>query len=113
LKRRTPGAFRAEFDRGMLERACREESGFRPAVRWIDVAVLLPAILQTARYDTLDEWLAHFGIEAVDRHDALSDAWATAEVFLIALAAGERADIETAADLLATQKAQRWLGVRR
>jgi hypothetical protein len=34
-------------------------------------------------------------------------------MLLIALAAGERADIETAADLLATQKAQRWLGVRR
>jgi len=106
-------AFRAEFDRIMVERACKEELAFRPAVPWVDVAVLLPALLQTARCDTLDEWLAHFNLEAFDRHDALCDAWATAELFLIALAAADRMAMGTAGDLLAMQKAQRWLGVRR
>jgi DNA polymerase III subunit epsilon len=97
----------------MLERACKEELGFRPAVPWIDLAFLLPALFRTTDCDSLDEWLAHFYIEAVDHHDALSDAWATAELLLIPLAAAERVAMGTASALLATQKAQRWLGIRR
>jgi len=42
-------AFRAEFDRAMLERACKEELGFRPAVPRIDLACLLPALFQTTQ----------------------------------------------------------------
>jgi DNA polymerase-3 subunit epsilon len=106
-------AFRAEFDRVMLERACKEELGFRPAVPWIDLAFVLPALFQTTHRDTLDQWLGHFNIEAIDRHDALSDAWGTGELLLIALAAADRVGMGTASDLVAAQKAQRWLGVRR
>jgi len=106
-------AFRAEFDRAMLERACKQELGFRPAVPWIHLACLLPALFQTTDCYSLDEWLAHFHYEAVDRHDALSDAWVTAELLLIALATAERVAMGTASALLATQRAQRWLGVRR
>jgi DNA polymerase III subunit epsilon len=61
----------------------------------------------------VDEWLAHFRIEAVDRHDALSDAWVTAELLLIAFAAADNVAMRTASGLVAIQKAQRWLGVRR
>jgi len=106
-------AFRAEFDRVMVERACREVLGFRPAVPWIDLAVVLPALFQTTHCDTLDEWLGYFNLEAVDRHDALSDAWGTGELLLIALAAADRTGMGMASDLVAAQKAQRWLGVRR
>jgi DNA polymerase-3 subunit epsilon len=106
-------AFRAEFDRVMLERACKEKLGFRPTVPWIDLAFVLPALFQNAHCGTLDEWLAHFNLEAVDRHDALCDAWATAELLLIALAAADRVGAGTAGDLVAAQKAQRWLGIRR
>ena len=91
-------------------RICRVACAAR---RCTGTAFLLPALFRTTDCDSLDEWLTHFHIEAVDRHDALSDAWATAELLLIALAAAERVAMGTASALLATQKAQRWLGVRR
>ena len=106
-------AYRAEFDRAMLARALKDTLGIRLALPWIDVALLLPALFPSTTCVSLDDWLAHFGIVDVERHDAMADAWATAELFLIALAAADRANMSTAADLVATQKAQRWLGVRR
>jgi hypothetical protein len=59
-----------------------------------------------------DDWLAHFGIEGIERHDPVADAWATAELFLIALAAADRQGMKTAEQLPAVQKAHRWLGKR-
>jgi DNA polymerase-3 subunit epsilon len=106
-------AFHAEFDRGMLERGFREKLGLALRVPWIDAAFLLPALYPNAGCNSLDDWLAHFGVEAAERHDALADAWATAELFLIALAAAERAGMKTARDLMSAQKAQRWLGNHR
>lgn len=106
-------AFRAEFDRVMLERAMRDVLGVSLGLPFVDLAFLLPALFQGTACDSLDEWVAHFGGDIAVRHHALGDAYATAQLLLIALAAADAAGMESPAQLLATQKAQRWLGTRR
>ena len=105
-------AFRAEFDRAMLERAMRDVLGVPLRQPFVDLAFLLPALFQGTTCDSLDEWVAHFGGDIAVRHHALGDAYATAQLLLIALAAADAAGMGSPAQLLATQKAQRWLGTR-
>lgn len=105
-------AFRAEFDRAMLMRAARQFLGAELSLPFIDLAFLLPALFRGAECGSLDDWLAHFGCEPVARHDPVADAYATAQLMLIALAAADAVGMESAQSLLAMQKAQRWLGTR-
>ena len=106
-------AFRAEFDRAVLQRAARDVLGIPLGLPFVDLAFLLPALFRGTACDSLDEWVAHFGGDIAVRHHALGDAYATAQLLLIALAAAEIAGLRSPAQLLATQKAQRWLGTRR
>jgi len=106
-------AWRADFDRTVLVRACREILGIDPRLVFIDLAWLLPALFRGTSCDSLDDWLAHFGIDAGARHDAVGDAWATAQLALVAFDAAGRAGMRTPRDLVAMQKAQAWLGTRR
>ena len=105
-------AFRADFDRTMLERGTHDILGVRLGLPFLDLAFLLPALFKDAGCETLDAWLAHFDLVVPVRHHALADAYATAQLLLIALHAADAAGMHTAAQLLATQKAQRWLGTR-
>jgi len=105
-------AFRAEFDQAMLVRAARTYLGAALGVPFIDLAFLLPALFRGAECSSLDDWLAHFGRAAAARHDPVADAYETAQLLLIALAAADAVGMETAQSLLAMQKAQRWLGKR-
>lgn len=73
-------AFNAPFDREVLCRAMRAH-GLRFPNRWLDIADLAPALLPKLSASTLDEWLAHLGIVPRRRHDAASDAFATASLF--------------------------------
>jgi DNA polymerase-3 subunit epsilon len=106
-------AFRAEFDRAILDRETREVLGIAIGLPFVDLAFLLPALFRGTACDSLDEWVVHFGGDIAVRHHALGDAYATAQLLLITLAAAETAGLGSAAKLLATQKAQRWLGTRR
>ncbi|HET9045600.1 MAG TPA: 3'-5' exonuclease [Casimicrobiaceae bacterium] len=106
-------AFRAEFDRAVLQRAARDVLGIPLGLPFVDLAFLLPALFPGTACDSLDEWVAHFGGDIAVRHHALGDAYATAQLLLITLAAAEIAGLRSPAQLLATQKAQRWLGTRR
>jgi DNA polymerase-3 subunit epsilon len=105
-------AFRAEFDQAMLVRAARTYLGVALGVPFIDLAFLLPALFRGAECSSLDDWLTHFGREAAARHDPVADAYETAQLMLIALAAADAVGMESAQSLLAMQKAQRWLGTR-
>ena len=105
-------AFRAEFDRSVLERATYDALGASLRLPFIDLALLLPALFQGTACDGLDHWIAHFGGDIAARHHALADAYATAQLLLIALAAADAAGMKSAAQLQATQKAQQWLGIR-
>jgi DNA polymerase-3 subunit epsilon len=105
-------AFRAEFDQTMLTRGVRAILGYPFAHPWIDLALLLPALFPRAGHASLDDWLEHFGLAGGNRHHALADAFATAQLLQITLAAADRVGMVNAAQLIAMQKAQRWLGKR-
>ena len=107
-------AFNADFDRVLIERAARAALGVVPHGPWLDLAALAPALLpdhaRSAR--SLDDWLRLFAIDNPDRHNALADAVATAQLLLPVLAAAQAQGIVTCAGLLRLQKGYRWLGGR-
>jgi DNA polymerase-3 subunit epsilon len=101
-----PAAFHAAFDAGILRR-----HGVAPRRRWLDLAGLAPALFPAlGRKDSsLDHWLAAFGIPLQARHDALGDAFATAQLLLVLLNEAQRQQVETVQALLKTERAGRWL----
>lgn len=100
-----PLAFHAPFDEAVLRR-----HGFTAPSRWIDLAALAAALFsQHKRLTTLDEWLAVFGIPPGERHDALGDAFSTAQLLLVVLAEAKRQRIATVQELRRLQGASRWL----
>lgn len=104
-------AFRAAFDRIVIARALHEV-GRRDPGRWLDLAELLPVLFPGAggSVTTLDAWLAHFGIEHYLRHDALGDAYATAQLFQIALARAVRQGFRSVPAVLRAAQAGKWTG---
>jgi DNA polymerase-3 subunit epsilon len=104
-------AFHAPFDRAMLERAARAH-GLRWKRRWLDAADLL-RVLYAARSKQcrgLDDWLQAFGIAHDARHDALADAFATAQLMQVALAEARRHGFTSVRDVLGASAARRWSG---
>lgn len=78
-------AFHAGFDQHFVDRALKRHLGYTSASTWLDLALLLPALFREVPGTHLDDWLAHFGIIPAQRHSALGDAAATAQLLLIAL----------------------------
>jgi DNA polymerase III subunit epsilon len=66
------------------------------ARRWLDLATLAPAFFPGRAGHDLDGWLGAFGIECSARHDALGDAYATAQLFLVMLAEARRQGLGSA-----------------
>jgi len=106
-------AFRAEFDATVLRRELHEQLGIRTPQRFLDLAVVLPALFPGTPNDTLDDWTAHFGLPPIGRHHAIADAYANAQLLLLVLEQAQRIGLRTAGDLLDLEKSQRWLGRRR
>jgi len=104
-------AFHAAFDRALLERETRRVLGRRSRRRWLDLAQLMPAIdAEGARSrKSLDDWLDAYGIVHAQRHDALGDAFATAQLFQVALARSVRQGARTVDDVLQASAGARWL----
>jgi len=73
-------AFHAPFDETMIRRALKAAS--LPPLRtpWVDLAPVAEVARPDLRAKSLDEWLAHFGIEVAIRHQAAADTLATAEL---------------------------------
>lgn len=83
-------AWHAGFDAAFLRRALKARLGLRLDNEWLDLAVLAPLKLSSSVADArgvadLDKWLVRFGIDPVARHNALADAYASAQLFQIAL----------------------------
>jgi DNA polymerase-3 subunit epsilon len=105
--------FHVDFDRKVLRRAYAQ-AGLPPDdAPWLDVAPLAAGLSpDTYRKGgrSLDDWLAAFGIECTLRHNAGSDALATAELLLrlraLAMKQG-RAGFDA---LVRTTRQQKWLG---
>ncbi len=106
-------AFHAGFDQAVLQREARAQLGLSPRLPWFDAAVIAPLLFPAAapHCRQLDDWLAHFGIAAYARHGALADAYATAELWLVLIAAAQRENITTAHQLQRLTQARRWLSV--
>lgn len=104
--------FHAGFDRRMLERTLREHRLAPLRLGgWIDLAVIAPALLPgRLRPDgktpvSLDDWLASFGIDDCERHHALGDAQATAQLLLPVLHAAPARGLAHPASLCAESEA--------
>jgi DNA polymerase-3 subunit epsilon len=99
-----PVGFHADFDAAVLRR-----HGFVARSRWLDLAMLAPVLFPGRKAQQLDDWLAEFGIASHARHDALGDAFATAQLLLVALAEAKRQGIDTVEALRAVERSSRWL----
>jgi DNA polymerase-3 subunit epsilon len=100
--------FHALFDATVLRRPIRAEFGLDLRGDWLDLAVLLPALLRVpeGRSWDLDRWLLQIGLDPFARHSALADAWATAQLLLVALARAPGHRIATAQALFSLQRAE-------
>lgn len=101
-----PVAFHAPFDAQVLRR-----HGVRPAKPWLDLAQLAPALFpaEAAHHRALDDWLRRFEIAPAARHDALGDAYATAQLLLALLFEARRQGATTLERVFAAAKQARWL----
>ncbi len=105
-------AYHAFFDEAMLAKAMRAHLGQVPEFFWLDLAWVLPELFPDFRRDgrvALDDWLTYFGIENIQRHNAVSDAYATACLLQIAGARGTARGSDSAAAFARIEKARRWL----
>jgi DNA polymerase-3 subunit epsilon len=104
-------AYNAPFVARMIDNALAEHLGIKLGLPWIDLAWVLPDLFRDAddAQGGLDGWLAHFGVDSIDRHNALSDAFATAQLLQITIAHAARKGFDTPASLHALEKARRHL----
>ena len=103
-------AFHADFDRAMLARELEVTLGAKLSQPWLDLARLAPALLATVpNARDLDDWLAALDIQNYARHDAVADALSTAQLLLVILRACAIRNVNTLAQLIATERARRWL----
>lgn len=75
-------AFHAAFDQTLIERACRATLQRRLPHEWVDLMPVARVLAPEVGARTLDEWMAHFGIRCLQRHQAAADTLATAELLL-------------------------------
>lgn len=103
--------FRAPFDESMIGNAERTFLGRRVRRTWLDLAYLAPALGfgTSGRRVDLDDLLARLGIEAYERHDALADAVATAQLLLVLLDAARAQGVASVGALRTLAEAERWL----
>jgi len=106
-------AFRAEFDATVLARELRAHLGIRVPTRFLDLACILPALVPGTSNDSLDDWAWYFGLPPIGRHHAIADAYANAQLLMLALEHARRFGLTTTADLVSLERSQRWLGRRR
>jgi DNA polymerase-3 subunit epsilon len=94
------------FDLRVLQRAVRSALGiaYRPAC--LDLGLLLPALDAKEAGWEFDRWLALYPLRAFARHQALADAVASGELFLIALQKARAGGLRSLGDLVRVQKQQ-------
>ncbi len=103
-------AFHAFFDDRMLSRSLRQHLGLEFDRTWLDLAELAPAVVTSPPTPRgLDDWLARFGIVVSERHRAVADAFATAQLFQVLDARAANTTLLSAARLLGMAKDYRWL----
>jgi len=104
-------AYHAAFDRLALERASLACLGLKDQAVWLDLAVLAPLLVPRGPgFDRpLDDWLAHFHVPVYQRHGALADAYATAQLWLALLPAARAQKLTQLRQLIRFSRQVRWL----
>lgn len=104
-------AYHASFAARRIERSLTRSLGVELNLPWIDLAWVMAGLFgEIGQTDgRLDAWLGHFGIDSIQRHHPVSDAYATAQLLQIAIAHASRKGFETAASLIDLEKARRHL----
>ena len=103
-------AFHAPFDALVLRRAIRERLGVRFRRPWLDLADVAPLAWPGRASGGLDPWLEAFCIPMSQRHRAVVDCLATAQLLLPVLHAAPRLGAPSARRLLMLSRGDRWLG---
>ncbi|MAL98880.1 MAG: DNA polymerase III subunit epsilon [Alteromonadaceae bacterium] len=108
-------AFHAPFDQRMLQRALQDHLSLDRKPHWLDLADVMPALFPDAKVEggQLDPWVAHFGLNVAERHNASADALVTAELMLIAMHAARRQGIIDLAGLERKARLTRQLRAQR
>lgn len=112
--------YHADFDRILIERAAMTHLGVTPMHRWLDLAMLAPALIREgeisredwmrgARARPLDWWLERLDIRIAARHAASADALATAQLWSVLVQACKDAGIETLVGALKLAEDYRWM----
>jgi DNA polymerase-3 subunit epsilon len=103
--------YSAGLNKAMLERALDEHLGITPDWIWLDLYWLLPALFpeRIARPTRLVEWMHSFGIETFQRHHALGDAYAIAQLMLAAEGRATRRGLSNPKSLAELERRQRRL----
>ena len=104
-------AYHALFDQTMIANAMNEHLGLKFDQPWIDLAWVMPDIFREtiAEQVDLDDWLALFSIENIQRHNAVSDAFATAKLLQVAIARGAQRNALSPAGFMQIEKSRRWM----
>jgi len=104
-------AYHAFFDQSMIDKAMNEYLGIELEQTWIDLAWVLPEFFpfRTNARVALDDWLQLFGIENILRHNALSDAYATAKLLQVVIAASARKGADSPNSFSKIEKTRRWI----
>lgn len=105
-------AYHARFDQSMIEKAMLDFLGLKLGQEWVDLAWVIPDVVRELELEmeeeSLDGWLKLFDIENIQRHNAVSDAYATAKLLQVAIARGAQYGLGCPDDLFKTEKARRW-----
>jgi DNA polymerase-3 subunit epsilon len=107
-------AYHAFFDQAMLGRACKSHLGVEMPRAWLDLAYLTPAVLRPGPQETrrglgLDDWLARFGVVVSERHRAVADAYATAQLWLCLAPTMSAMGMQLSRDVLKLAADYEWL----
>ena len=107
-------AYHAEFDRRMIAKAMQEFLGVEVEMLWIDLAYIMPELHRELidRLVGLDEWMQRFDIENIQRHNAVSDAFATAKLLQVAITRGATLGKDCTDTFVEIETARRWLQKR-
>lgn len=102
--------FNASFNRTLLERSFEARFGLEPEVAWLDLQFLLPTLFseRLSEQVRLGDWMEAFDIETFQRHHALGDAYAIAQLLLAALGRAHATGAITPRALIDMERSQRW-----
>lgn len=106
--------FNAGLNKTLLERAFASHLGVTPDWTWLDLHWLLPALFdeRLSARTRLADWMELFGIETFQRHHALGDAYAIAQLMLAAEARALKRGLVSVRQLVDLERTRRQLSTR-